>query len=265
MKKFVFVLGLFLAFYTNAWAQDINQNQPEQKRSDISYRKCENLLMPTKVADKPLLSLFADIKIAELTNNCFMQKIKEISTPKQFEYYEITYRSLTVIFNAILYYKGKLFEQKIAVEELLYRFQSYFYSELTGNKDFSIPNQYSLDNSLHHRIIYKNIERLLMELSNLETRRNVRRAWFLAENGMGNFFYYSGYSGKEHFNALIDKKTEFMKTMYQLLMLLKHNKYFMDPNNSVQFFNDCSEWEIMTGENVSGWGTNNLSCPIPFP
>ena len=104
-----------------------------------------------------------------------------------------------------------------------------------------------------------------MELSNLETRRNVRRAWFLAENGMGNFFYYSGYSGKEHFNALIDKKTEFMKTMYQLLMLLKHNKYFMDPNNSVQFFNDCSEWEIMTGENVSGWGTNNLSCPIPFP
>lgn len=265
MKKFVFVLGLFLAFYTNARAQDINQNQPEQKRSDISYRKCEDLLMPTKVADKPLLSLFADIKIAELTNNCFMQKIKEISTPKQFEYYEITYRSLTVIFNAILYYKGKLFEQKIAVEELLYRFQSYFYSELTGNKDFSIPNQYSLDNSLHHRIIYKNIERLLMKLSNLETRRNVRRAWFLAENGMGNFFYYSGYSGKEHFNALIDKKTEFMKTMYQLLMLLKHNKYFMDPNNSVQFFNDCSEWEIMTGENVSGWGTNNLSCPIPFP
>ena len=77
MKKFILILGFCLAFSTNARAQDINQNQPEQKRSDISYRKCENLLMPTKVADKPLLSLFADIKIAELTNNCFMQKIKE--------------------------------------------------------------------------------------------------------------------------------------------------------------------------------------------
>jgi hypothetical protein len=84
----------------------------------------------------------------------------------------------------------------------------------------------------------------------------------LAINAIGNSFYYSGIHNT---NVLQEKEMDFINVVYNLIMKIKHNEYFMEPNNSIQFFNDCVLWEIMTGKTITGWDTKKTSCPIPFP
>ena len=223
---------------------------------------CENLTFPALKEDKPLLTLFSDIEVAEMTNTCFKQKIKDSATQKQFESYERVYENLKIVLQAILFYKGTPFEQKIALYEMLYMFQTYFFAKLTNDRAYEFPLSYQYHEPSKHWNKKRILEQEILQISNIEARRGELYNLFLAAEDVTNFFYHSGI---HDINILKEKEKDFINIVYNMVMKIKYDKYFMNPNNSEQFFNDCMIWEMMTGKTTRGSGTKKLSCPLPFP
>lgn len=239
----------------------IYETKKEEKQAP-KYYTCEDLTFPQLIEDKPLLSMFLDAEIARKTNECFTQKIENSLTPKQFEYYGQVYANLEAVLQAMLFYKGKPYEQYIAMHEMLYMFQKYFYAQLNNDKSYDFPIHHPYKTSPESWGKERPLEQEMLKITNLEARRKELQYLNSAISAMGNFFYSSGIQDTD---ILQRKKMDFITVVYQFVMKIKQDKYFMDPNNSIHFFNDCVTWEIMSGEKTTGWGTKKLSCPIQFP
>jgi len=77
---------LLLSSYTALYAEE--QRRLTDEEIDEMYGECEDMIISMKEFEGTLGEVFADQRNASRVIWCFSDKIKQHSTPKQFELYE---------------------------------------------------------------------------------------------------------------------------------------------------------------------------------
>lgn len=148
MKKFVLIFFFALSGISVSIAN--KTELPVTDKIDESHSKCEDMIIPMKEFEEPLGQVLGDQSTAGKVIWCFSDKIKQHSTPQQFELYEKAKVQAEDFLDALLYYKGYVNYSERS--ELMYRYQSFIYHALTKNKDFALIEPDKINCPLNDKI-----------------------------------------------------------------------------------------------------------------
>ena len=261
MKKFIIIFVMFLALVTNAKAEVNNERKLTEEEIDEIYGKCEDMIISMEEFEGALGKVFADQHNAGRVIWCFSDKIKQHSTPKQFELYEKAKARAEEFLDALLYYKGywTIYTER---SELMYRYQSFIYYVLTKDKDFALPESDKISCPFDDKITEVPIclRRDILKICNIESRRNVI----------------------SHLNNLTQTTLELLKTMsddeetlkkqiqqyYNMIfhfVVLIRGSYLMNPLDSWMYMGDVYLYEEMNGLEHLEAEEMKEPYPLPFP
>ncbi|MBR3501660.1 MAG: hypothetical protein IKR92_02480 [Alphaproteobacteria bacterium] len=259
MKKIALILGLFLAFAAKAQAGYSQTFTPE--KIDEMYGKCEDMIMPMERFERTLGEVFADQHNAGRVIWCFSDKIKQHSTPQQFELYEKAKTQAEEFLDALLYYKGywTIYTEQ---SELMYRYQSFIYYALTENKDFALPEPDKINCPLNDKITDVPIclKQDILKICNIESRRNV-------------IYHLNNLTQTtlEFLKTITDDEKKLKKQMQQYYNMIFHfvvlirESYLMNPLDSWMYMGDVYLYEEMNGLEHKEAEEMKEPYPLPFP
>ena len=259
MKKFLFILGLLLSSYTALYAEE--QRRLTDEEIDEMYGECEDMIISMKEFEGTLGEVFADQRNASRVIWCFSDKIKQHSTPKQFELYERAKAQAEEYLDALLYYKGywTIYTER---SELMYRYQSFIYYALTADKDFILPEPDKINCSLNDKITEVPIclKQDILKICNIESRRNV-------------IYYLNNLTQTtlELLKTTTDDEDKLKKQIQQYYDMLFHfvvlirESYLMNPLDSWMYMGDVYLYEEMNGLEHLEAEEMKEPYPLPFP
>jgi len=238
--------------------QIIDKEIKQQKVIDDFYGKCEDLIPPVKEAEVPLGHFFADEKNAGRVSWCFTDKIKQHSNPEQFELYVKSKDLMEKFIDDMLYYKGFLTYPENA--QLKYKFQSFVYFRLTGDKQYDVPETHKIDCSLNDKITEAPtcLEQDILKICNIHTRRGVISILRLTSEATIELF--KSISTDE--NTIKQWMKEYYNLIYGFVISIRESD-LMNPINSDLFLHDVYIYEEMNG--LEHLEANELKEPYPLP
>jgi len=259
MKRIIVFFMLLISISNKVNAGE--QRQLTDEEIDEMYGKCEDMIISMKEFEGTLGKVFADQRNASRVIWCFSDKIKQNSTPQQFELYEKAKAQAEEFLNALLYYKGYL---TIYTErsELMYRYQSFIYHALTGDKNFILPEPDKIDCQLNDKIteVPMCLKQDVLKICNIESRRNVQ--YYLNNLTQTTLKLLETITDDE--NILKKQIQQYYNMIFHFVVLIR-GSYLMNPLDSWMYMGDVYLYEEMNGLEHLEAEEMKEPYPLPFP
>ena len=258
MKKFVLIFFFALSGISVSVAN--KTELPVTDKIDKSHSKCEDMIIPMKEFEEPLGQVLGDQRTAGRVIWCFSDKIKQHSTPQQFELYEKAKVQAENFLDALLYYKGYVNYPERS--ELMYRYQSFIYHALTKDKDFALIEPDKINCPLNDKITEVPIclKQDILKICNIESRRNV--IYHLNNFTQTTLELLKTITGDE--NKLKKQMHEYYNMIFHFVVLIRSSD-LMNPINSWMYQGDVYWYEEMNGLEHMETQEWKEPYPLPFP
>ena len=258
MQKFALIFGGFLSLCANARAEDSRIFTP--KEIDEIYGKCEDMIIPMKEFEKPLDKVLGDRHTAGRVIWCFSDKIKQHSNSQQFELYEKAKLQAEEFLDDLLYYKGYL--NYTSRSELMYRYQSFIYYALTGDKHFVLLEPDKINCSLNDKIteVPLCLKQDILKICNIESRRNV--IYHLDNLTQTTLELLKTINDDE--NVLKKQMLQYYNMVFHFVALIRGSD-LMNPLVSWMYMGDVYLYEEMNGLEHMEAEELKEPYPLPFP
>jgi len=266
MRK-LFLIITFALLSSSVRAEDVAMDKDtivDMNNTPLAtvYTDCDKLILSAQEAEVPLGNFFPDVRTAGRVSWCFRDKIRQKATEKQFELYQKAEKLMEEFLDDMLFYKGG---HTIYCEnaQLKYKFQSFIYFKLTGDKKFEIPEPDKLTCHLKQNLTEAPIclKEDILKICNIQTRRSV--IYRLHVTSEATLELFKAITSDE--NTIQQWMAEYYNLVYRFVILIREDKDLMNPLLSSMFMYDWHIYEEMNGRELEEVSEVPNSYPIPFP